>query len=206
MPNVHESAWSRDTWEGSPADGSALDDSYAEGDPVTLLIARELFDVVRRVLLLDDAGELLVARAEGSRAGAVFVRQDGCLRRAGRVHRVGGERRDEPAPRAVARRGVHGARTGAGRGVVRVRGSGARGSSWIASAALWPIRRRRRRCWGVVRERVVLASAGRRVVNATTFVPALMPLAPSSGKVVRFPAAMAEVLGPLGMPVSSSRR
>ncbi len=36
-------------------------------------------------------------------------------------------------------------------------------------------------------------------VNATTFVPVLMPLAPASGVVVRFPAAMAEVIGALGV-------
>lgn len=59
--------------EGSPADVSGLDDSYAEGDTVTLVIARDLFDVIRGVLLLDDACELLVARAEGSRAGVVLT-------------------------------------------------------------------------------------------------------------------------------------
>lgn len=72
-----EIAWSCDAcgdegvicgWEGSPADVSALDDSYTEGDTVTLLIARELFEVIRGVLLLDDACELLVARAEGNAA------------------------------------------------------------------------------------------------------------------------------------------
>lgn len=36
-------------------------------------------------------------------------------------------------------------------------------------------------------------------VNATTFVPVLVPLAPASGVVPRFPAAMAEVLGALGL-------
>ncbi len=36
-------------------------------------------------------------------------------------------------------------------------------------------------------------------VNATTFVPVLMSLAPASGVVTRFPAAMAEVLGALGL-------
>lgn len=35
-------------------------------------------------------------------------------------------------------------------------------------------------------------------VNATTFVPVLMPLAPAAGVVARFPMAMAEVLGALG--------
>lgn len=77
-----EIAWSCDAcgdegvihgWEGSPGDVSGLDDGYAEGDPVTVVIARELFDVVRGVLLLDDACELLIARAEGSRAGVVLT-------------------------------------------------------------------------------------------------------------------------------------
>jgi len=36
-------------------------------------------------------------------------------------------------------------------------------------------------------------------VNATTFVPVLTPLAPASGAVARFPAAMAEVIGALGV-------
>ncbi len=36
-------------------------------------------------------------------------------------------------------------------------------------------------------------------VNATTFVPVLMPLAPAVGVVARFPMAMAEVLGALGV-------
>lgn len=77
-----EIAWSCDAcgeegvisgWEGSPADVSALDDSYAVGDKVALVIARELFDAIWGVLLLDDACELLVARAEGSRAGVVLT-------------------------------------------------------------------------------------------------------------------------------------
>lgn len=77
-----EIAWSCDVcadegvihgWEGSPADVSGLDDSYAEGDEATMLIARELFEVIRGVLLLDDACELLVARAEGSAAGVVLT-------------------------------------------------------------------------------------------------------------------------------------
>lgn len=76
-----EIAWSCDAcgdegsicgWEGSPADVSGLDDSYAEGDTVTLVIARDLFDVIRGVLLLDDACELLVARAEGTTFGLVL--------------------------------------------------------------------------------------------------------------------------------------
>ncbi len=36
-------------------------------------------------------------------------------------------------------------------------------------------------------------------VNAATFVPVLMPLAPASGVVTRFPAVMAGVLGALGI-------
>ena len=36
-------------------------------------------------------------------------------------------------------------------------------------------------------------------VSATTFVPVLIPLAPASGAVARFPAAMAEVIGALGV-------
>ena len=36
-------------------------------------------------------------------------------------------------------------------------------------------------------------------VNATTFVPVLMPFAPAVDVVARFPAAMAEVLGALGI-------
>jgi hypothetical protein len=36
-------------------------------------------------------------------------------------------------------------------------------------------------------------------VNATTFVPVLMPLAPASAVVGRFPAVMAEVLGALAI-------
>lgn len=36
-------------------------------------------------------------------------------------------------------------------------------------------------------------------VNASTFVPVLVPLAPAAGLVARFPAAMGEVLGALGV-------
>ena len=36
-------------------------------------------------------------------------------------------------------------------------------------------------------------------VNATTFAPVLMPLAPSASVVARFPMAMAEVLGAIGV-------
>ncbi len=66
-------------WEGTPADVSGLDDSYAEGDEVPLRIARELFEVIRGVLLLDDACELLIARAEGSAAGVVLTGRTGAF-------------------------------------------------------------------------------------------------------------------------------
>ena len=83
-----EIAWSCDAcgdegvisgWEGSPVDVSGLDDSYAEGDEVTLLIARELFEEIRGVLLLDDACELLVARAEGGAAVVVLTGRTGAF-------------------------------------------------------------------------------------------------------------------------------
>ncbi len=83
-----EIAWSCDVcgdegaisgWKGSPADVSGLDDSYAEGDMVTLLIARELVEVIQDVLLLDDACELLVARAEGVAAGVVLTGRTGAF-------------------------------------------------------------------------------------------------------------------------------
>ncbi len=83
-----EIAWSCDAcgdegvihgWDGSPADMSGLDHSYAQGDVVTLVIVRELFDVIRGVLLLDDASELLVARAEGSAAGVVLNGRTGAF-------------------------------------------------------------------------------------------------------------------------------
>lgn len=51
---------------------------------------------------------------------------------------------------------------------------------WYANALIW-------------RPQVAL------FVNAATFVPVLMPLAPSSGVVDRFPMAMAEVLDALGI-------
>ncbi len=83
-----EIAWSCDAcgdegvihgWEGSPADVSGLDDSYAEGDAISLLLARDLFAVIRGVLLLDDACELLVARAEGSVDGVVLMGRTGAF-------------------------------------------------------------------------------------------------------------------------------
>jgi hypothetical protein len=60
-------------WEGSPTDVSRLDDSYAEGDAVSLLIIRDMSDLLRDVLLMGVACELLVARAEGSSAGVLLV-------------------------------------------------------------------------------------------------------------------------------------
>jgi Endonuclease/Exonuclease/phosphatase family len=60
-------------WEGSPTDVSQLDDSYAEGDMITLLVSRDMSDLLRDVLLIDDACEFLVARAEGSSAGVILV-------------------------------------------------------------------------------------------------------------------------------------
>lgn len=69
-----EIAWSCDVcgdegaisgWEGSPADVSGLDDSYAEGDMVTLLIVRELFEGIQGVLLLDDACTAIEAALVG---------------------------------------------------------------------------------------------------------------------------------------------
>lgn len=95
-----EIAWSCDVcgdegaisgWKGSPADVSGLDDSYAEGDMVTLLIARELVEVIQDVLLLDDACELLVARAEGVAAGVVLTGRTGAFEELGGVRRVRGE-------------------------------------------------------------------------------------------------------------------
>ena len=70
-----EIAWSCETcgdegvitgWQGSPTDLSGADDSYAKGDVVALLVVRELYEMIRGVLLLDDACVLLVARAEGT--------------------------------------------------------------------------------------------------------------------------------------------
>ena len=60
-------------WEGSPSDVSRLDDSDAAGDMITLLISRDMSDLLRDVLLMDDACELLVARAEGSSAGVLLI-------------------------------------------------------------------------------------------------------------------------------------
>jgi len=83
-----EIAWSCDAcgddgvihgWAGSPADLSTLDDSYVEGDAVALLIARDLFAVLWDVLQIGDAGELLVARAEGHADGVVLAGRTGAF-------------------------------------------------------------------------------------------------------------------------------
>ena len=77
-----EIAWSCDVcgdegvitgWEGSPFDLSGFDDSYVDGDLTAVVMARDVFDVVRGVLLLDAACELLVARAGGSAAGVLLA-------------------------------------------------------------------------------------------------------------------------------------
>jgi hypothetical protein len=60
-------------WEGSPTDVSQLDDSDAGGDTITLLVSRDMSDLLRDVLLMDDACELPVAHAEGSSAGVTLV-------------------------------------------------------------------------------------------------------------------------------------
>jgi hypothetical protein len=77
-----EIAWSCDTcgdegvirgWEGSPTDVSQYDDSYAQGEMVSLLVSRDMCDLLRDVLLMGDACELLVARAEGTSTGVLLV-------------------------------------------------------------------------------------------------------------------------------------
>ncbi|MEZ5410171.1 MAG: hypothetical protein R2761_19230 [Acidimicrobiales bacterium] len=59
-------------WEGSPTDVSGLDDSYADGDVVAVVMSRSLFDLLRGVLVLDAASELLIARAQGTTEGVVL--------------------------------------------------------------------------------------------------------------------------------------
>jgi hypothetical protein len=63
-------------WQGSPFDVSGLDDSYVDGGVIMVEMTRDLFDVVRGVLLLDAASELLVARAQGTSTGVLV---SGCL-------------------------------------------------------------------------------------------------------------------------------
>ncbi len=66
-------------WEQSPTDGSGLDDSYAEGDVVALLVDRDLSDMLRGVLLLDAACELVIARAEGRSDGVLITGRTGAF-------------------------------------------------------------------------------------------------------------------------------
>ena len=77
-----EIAWSCDTcgdegrihgWENSPADVTAFDDSYAEGEAVSVLVSRDLYDLVHGVLMMDHASQLLVVRAEGRSDGIVLT-------------------------------------------------------------------------------------------------------------------------------------
>jgi hypothetical protein len=83
-----EIAWSCDVcgdegvitgWQSSPFDVSGLDDSYVEGDVIVVEMARDVFDVVRGVLLLDAASELLVARAQGTSTGVVVAGRVGAF-------------------------------------------------------------------------------------------------------------------------------
>ena len=60
-------------WEGSPTDVSGLDDGYAEGETIAVEMSRSLFDLLRGVLVLDAASELLIARAQGSSEGVVLA-------------------------------------------------------------------------------------------------------------------------------------
>ena len=77
-----EIAWSCDIcgdegvihgWEGSPVDVSGLDDGYVEGNTVSVVVTRGLFNAIRDVLLLDAASELLIASAEGHATGVVLT-------------------------------------------------------------------------------------------------------------------------------------
>jgi len=109
-----EIAWSCDTcgddgvihgWERSPADVSELDDSDAEGDAITLLIARELFDVLRDALVLETACELLLARAEGSADGVILTGRTGTFEElvqfvASEANAATGRRRVRPLDKA----------------------------------------------------------------------------------------------------------
>jgi hypothetical protein len=52
---------------------SQLDNSDADGDTITSLVRRNMSDLLRDVLLMDDACELLVAHAKGSSAGVTLV-------------------------------------------------------------------------------------------------------------------------------------
>ena len=83
-----EIAWSCDVcgdegvitgWQGSPTDASGLDDGYVDGDEITAVVSREVFDAVRGVLLLDAACELVVARAQGTSAGVLLAGRVGAF-------------------------------------------------------------------------------------------------------------------------------
>ena len=60
-------------WEGSPVDVSGLDDGYVEGDTVSVVVTRGLFNAIRDVSLLDAASELLIASAEGHATGVILT-------------------------------------------------------------------------------------------------------------------------------------
>lgn len=66
-------------WEGSPADLSGLDGSYATGDVVALSISRDVYDALRDVLVLEDAAELLIASAEGMADGVLLTGRTGAF-------------------------------------------------------------------------------------------------------------------------------
>jgi hypothetical protein len=77
-----EIAWSCDVcgdegvitgWEGSPADVSGADDSYAGGATIAVEVSRSLFDLLRGVLVMDAAADLLIARAQGTSDGVLLA-------------------------------------------------------------------------------------------------------------------------------------
>ena len=86
-------------WHGSPTDVSGLDDGDVDGDEITAVVSREVFDAVRGVLLLDAACELVVGNV-----GRGVVGGSGRGVRGTRRLRCGGvERRVRPASGAAAR-------------------------------------------------------------------------------------------------------
>lgn len=66
-------------WQGSWADVSGLDDGYVDGDEVTAVVSREVFDAVCGVLLLDAACELVVVRAQGTSEGVLLAGRVGAF-------------------------------------------------------------------------------------------------------------------------------
>ena len=66
-------------WQGSPTGVSGLDDGDVDGDEITAVVSREVFDAVRGVLLLDAACELVVARAQGTSAGVLLAGRVGAF-------------------------------------------------------------------------------------------------------------------------------